>query len=163
MAAFFGGAAKAPIGALLMISEMTTGYGLLVSLMLACTVAVILVPKKVSNYEEQIEGSVNSPAHFGESLRRIQQVLQQQRQTGQIPMGEEAARQLTRMLASAPQPGEVSALSPVGQATFLDVKIPPGSPAADKYVLDLHLDEEVLIVGDHLSSSSPAPERRSTC
>lgn len=75
MAAFFAGAAKAPIGAVLMISEMTTGYGLLVPLMLATAIAVALVPKRVSIYEEQVDGSVNSPAHFGRYLTRVVQAL----------------------------------------------------------------------------------------
>jgi CIC family chloride channel protein len=76
MAAFFGGAAKAPIGALLMISEMTAGYGLLVPLMLASAVAVMLVPKRVSIYEEQVDGSLNSPAHFGRYITHVTEALQ---------------------------------------------------------------------------------------
>ncbi len=71
MAAFFGGTAKAPIGALLMISEMTSGYGLLVPLMLACAVAFMLVPRHVSIYAEQVDGSVDSPAHFERYLAHI--------------------------------------------------------------------------------------------
>lgn len=75
MAAFFGGAAKAPIGSVLMIGEMTTGYGLLVPLMLATAVAAALVPRRVSIYEEQVDGSVNSPAHFGRYLTGVIQGL----------------------------------------------------------------------------------------
>jgi CIC family chloride channel protein len=71
MAAFFGGAAKAPIGALLMISEMTSGYGLLVPLMLTCAIAVMLVPRDVSIYEEQVAGMLESPAHFGRYITHV--------------------------------------------------------------------------------------------
>jgi CIC family chloride channel protein len=77
MAAFFGGAAKAPIGSVLMISEMTIGYGLLVPLMLATAIAVALVPKRVGIYEEQVDGSINSPAHFGRYLTEVVQGLRQ--------------------------------------------------------------------------------------
>jgi CIC family chloride channel protein len=144
MAAFFGGAAKAPIGALLMISEMTLGYGLLVPLMLACTVAVILVPKRISIYEEQVDGSVNSPAHFDEYLKQVQRVLEQQAATERAPAQRDTAQQLSRMLAAARPPG-AAALPPIG-ATFLDVKVAPESPAAGRYVRDLRLGDGVLVI-----------------
>jgi CIC family chloride channel protein len=157
MAAFFGGAAKAPIGALLMISEMTLGYGLLVPLMLACTVAVILVPKRVSIYEEQVDGTVNSPAHFDEYLRHVQHVLEQQAQTERTPAQRDEAEQLSRTLASVRAPGTDRPYPPVGEATFLDVKIAPESPAAGRYVRDLHLGEGVLIVAIRRGNTTIVP------
>jgi len=47
------------------------GYGLLVPLMLTSAIAIILVPKRVSIYEEQVDGSLNSPAHFDRYLRHV--------------------------------------------------------------------------------------------
>ncbi len=37
-----------------MVSEMTTGYGLLAPLMLTTAVAYLLVPRRVSLYENQV-------------------------------------------------------------------------------------------------------------
>lgn len=41
MAAFFAGVAKAPLGALVMVSEMTWSYGLLLPLMLVSVIAIL--------------------------------------------------------------------------------------------------------------------------
>jgi len=41
MGAFFAGVAKAPMGALLMVCEMTEGYSLVVPLMLTSVVAIL--------------------------------------------------------------------------------------------------------------------------
>jgi CIC family chloride channel protein len=76
MAAFFGGVAKAPIGAILMISEMTVGYGLLVPLMLTSAITFMLLPKRVSIYEQQVDGSVNSPAHLDRYVRHLAGALE---------------------------------------------------------------------------------------
>jgi CIC family chloride channel protein len=63
MAGFFAGVAKAPISSLVMVSEMTEGYGLLVPLMLTTAVAYMLLPRRVSIYEEQLPSRASSPAH----------------------------------------------------------------------------------------------------
>ncbi len=65
MAAFFAGVAHAPIGSLLMCSEMTQGYGLIAPLMLVLFIA-ILFNKKYSIYEKQVESRLQSPAHIGD-------------------------------------------------------------------------------------------------
>jgi len=66
MAGFFAGVAKAPISSLVMVSEMTEGYGLLVPLMLTTAVAYMLLPRRVTIYEEQLPTRTASPAHEGE-------------------------------------------------------------------------------------------------
>jgi chloride channel protein, CIC family len=65
MAAFFAGVANAPIGSLLMCSEMTQGYGLIAPLMLVSMIAVIFT-RKYSIYEKQVKNRLNSPAHIGD-------------------------------------------------------------------------------------------------
>jgi CIC family chloride channel protein len=62
MAAFFAGVAKAPLGALLMVSEMTWSYGLLPPLMLVSVIA-ILFNRHRSIYERQLLNKFQSPAH----------------------------------------------------------------------------------------------------
>ncbi len=65
MGAFFAGAAKAPLGALLMVSEMTWSYGLLPPLMLVAVIA-ILFNRGASIYEMQVRNKFSSPAHEGD-------------------------------------------------------------------------------------------------
>ncbi|HWE95331.1 MAG TPA: chloride channel protein [Tepidisphaeraceae bacterium] len=66
MGAFFAGVARVPVSSLVMVSEMTMGYGLLVPLMLANAVAFLLTPKRDTIYEEQVDSRVDSGAHEGE-------------------------------------------------------------------------------------------------
>ena len=66
MAGFLAGVAKTPLSGLIMVSEMTTGYGLLVPLMLTTAVAYALCPRKFSLYADQVNARVDSPAHEGE-------------------------------------------------------------------------------------------------
>lgn len=65
MASFFAGVASAPIGAMLMVTEMTGGYGLLPPLMLVSVVAILLM-RRVSIYENQVRDRFRSPAHVGD-------------------------------------------------------------------------------------------------
>jgi CIC family chloride channel protein len=49
-----------------MVSEMTSGYGLLAPLMLTTGVCYLLTPRRVSLYEHQVDRRIDSPAHEGE-------------------------------------------------------------------------------------------------
>jgi len=75
MAGFLAGTAKTPLSALIMVSEMTMGYGLLVPLMLATATAYVLSLRKVTLYRSQVGQRIDSPAHEGEyvnaALERI--------------------------------------------------------------------------------------------
>jgi CIC family chloride channel protein len=62
MASFFAGVASAPIGTLLMCSEMTRGYGLIAPLMLVSIIA-ILFTRRHSIYRKQVQSKLQSPAH----------------------------------------------------------------------------------------------------
>ena len=62
MAAFFAGAAKAPMGVLLMVTEMTWSYSLLPPLMIVSVIA-ILFNRGSSIYEKQVRNKFMSPAH----------------------------------------------------------------------------------------------------
>jgi CIC family chloride channel protein len=65
MACFFGGVAHAPISSLVMASEMTGSYDLLVPIMLAEAVAVVMMGR-FTLYERQVPTRRESPAHGGE-------------------------------------------------------------------------------------------------
>jgi CIC family chloride channel protein len=66
MAGFFAGAAKVPVSSLVMVSEMTGGYGLLVPLMLTNAIAFLFTPRNISIYEKQVDTRAQSGAHAGE-------------------------------------------------------------------------------------------------
>lgn len=66
MTAFFAGVAKVPVSSLVMVSEMTTGYGLLVPSMLTNAITFLFTPRSVSMYENQVNARVDSGAHAGE-------------------------------------------------------------------------------------------------
>jgi len=83
MAGFFAGVAKTPVSSLIMVSEMTTGYGLLAPLMLTTAGAYLLVPKRLSIYENQVNNRVDSPAHEGEFMVNVLE---------RIPVSEAMAR-----------------------------------------------------------------------
>ncbi|MFQ5515037.1 MAG: chloride channel protein [Myxococcota bacterium] len=65
MASFFAGVASAPIGAMLMVTEMTGGYALLPPLMLVSVLAILLM-RRMSIYESQEQDRFHSPAHIGD-------------------------------------------------------------------------------------------------
>ncbi len=65
MMAFFAAAAKAPISTIIMISEMTGGYGLLAPAMLAVVTATILSGKRTI-FPAQVRTRVDSPFHADE-------------------------------------------------------------------------------------------------
>jgi CIC family chloride channel protein len=75
MAAFFAGVAKAPIGALLMVSEMTRGYGLVVPLMFVSAIPVLL-SGRWGIYEKQVKNKFASPAHLTELTINVLQTMQ---------------------------------------------------------------------------------------
>jgi CIC family chloride channel protein len=64
MASFFAGVASAPIGAMLMVAEMTGGYALLPALMLVSVLAIVL-QRGHSIYKFQVKDRFRSPAHSG--------------------------------------------------------------------------------------------------
>jgi chloride channel protein, CIC family len=74
MVAFFAAAAKAPISTIIMISEMTGGYGLLAPAMFAVVTAFILSGKKTI-FPAQVSSRLDSPFHSDEFepivLRRV--------------------------------------------------------------------------------------------
>lgn len=75
MAAFFAGVANAPIGPLIMVCELTQGYGLLAPLMLASALCIVL-GRNFSLYEHQVDNKFESPAHIEDSTINILEQLQ---------------------------------------------------------------------------------------
>jgi CIC family chloride channel protein len=76
MGGFFAGVAKVPFAAVIMVMEMTGSYGLLVPSLLVAAIAYLVLPPRVSLYENQLTSRTDSPAHLGsfamEVLRKSQ-------------------------------------------------------------------------------------------
>ena len=62
MMALFGGIAKVPLAVILMVSEMTMDYTLLIPSMLACSIAYFTTGENYI-YEKQVNTRAESPAH----------------------------------------------------------------------------------------------------
>jgi chloride channel protein, CIC family len=83
MAAVFAGAARVPIATMLMVTEMTGGYQLLVPAGLAVILSYVVQSalsgrlKYRSLYEAQVSGPAFSPAHHAEHLRAAFRMLKE--------------------------------------------------------------------------------------
>jgi CIC family chloride channel protein len=69
MAGFFSAAAKTPFSTVVIVCEMTGGYGLLLPAMWVCVLSYLMSDRR-SLYSNQVEGRANSPAHQGAFVRR---------------------------------------------------------------------------------------------
>jgi CIC family chloride channel protein len=70
MAGFFAAAAKTPFSTLVIVSEMTGGYSLLLPTLWVCTLAFLLSDEQ-SIYCSQVESRSRSPAHQGDYIREV--------------------------------------------------------------------------------------------
>jgi len=68
MAGFFAAASNAPISTVIMVSEMTGNYNLLVPTMWVCAIASTL-GRRWSIYEQQVDTRYDSPAHYGDFVK----------------------------------------------------------------------------------------------
>jgi len=68
MAGFFAGASNAPISTVIMVSEMTGNYHLLVPAMWVCALASIIA-RRWSIYQKQVNTRLDSPAHIGDFVK----------------------------------------------------------------------------------------------
>jgi CIC family chloride channel protein len=70
MAGFFAAAANTPISTVIMVSEMTGNYNLLVPSMWVCIIAYLLV-RRSTIYEKQLPTRMDAPSHMGEMMGGI--------------------------------------------------------------------------------------------
>ena len=70
MAGFFAAAAKTPFSTLVMVSEITGGYELLLPTLWVCVIAFMLSDEQ-SIYREQVATRAQSPAHQGTYAREL--------------------------------------------------------------------------------------------
>lgn len=87
MAGFFSAAAKTPFSTLIMVSEMTNGYQLLLPALWVCVISFVLSDQQ-SLYHSQVESRSRSAAHRGAFVRELLgrwQVSQFMNLTASIP------------------------------------------------------------------------------
>jgi len=70
MAGFFAAAAKTPFSTLVIVSEMTGNYNLLLPTLWVCALAFLLSDEQ-SIYSSQVESRSRSPAHQGDYVRDV--------------------------------------------------------------------------------------------
>lgn len=70
MAGFFAGAAHTPISTIIMVSEMTGNYNLLLPAMLVCIISYLLCTR-VSLYRQQLPTRLDAPSKLGNMARAI--------------------------------------------------------------------------------------------
>ena len=70
MAGFFAAAAKTPFSTLVMVSELTGNYNLLLPTLWVCAIAFLLSDEQ-SIYNSQVESHSRSPAHQGAYIRDV--------------------------------------------------------------------------------------------
>jgi CIC family chloride channel protein len=70
MAGFFAAAAKTPFSTLVIVSEMTGGYRLLLPSLWVCGLSYILSDEQ-SIYSSQVDGRARSPAHQGSYVQQV--------------------------------------------------------------------------------------------
>ncbi len=143
MAALFAGAARVPFASMLMVTEMTGGYHLLVAAGLAVTVsyaiqrALTAGSRYPSLYEAQVRRPADSPAHHQEQVEIALHLLDQHLVT--LPHGVHHLR-LTDLLSS----GVPVDLPDDNQLVIGD--LPPRSPWADRPLSDWQLPDGGLTV-----------------
>ncbi len=70
MGGFFAAAAKTPFSTLIIISEMTGSYHLLLPALWVCMISFLLSDEQ-SIYRAQVDGRANSPAHRGSVVQQV--------------------------------------------------------------------------------------------
>jgi len=70
MAGFFAAASNAPISTIIMVSEMTGNYHLLVPAMWVCALAY-LIARRWQIYQAQVPSRADSPAHYGDFVKDL--------------------------------------------------------------------------------------------
>ena len=93
MAAVFGSAARVPIATLLMVTEMTGGYKLLVPAALSVILAFLIQAqlsrklKYKSLYEAQVKTIIDSPVHMVSHLRTVVRLISERHSFKDVDVG----------------------------------------------------------------------------
>jgi CIC family chloride channel protein len=116
MAGFFAAAANCPISTIIMVSEMTGNYHMLVPSMLVCIVAY-LVARNHTLYKSQLQSRLESPAKMGHMLGAVLRKLDVRSAVG--PLGPEGrAASMVLVPEAMPLRAIIERFSDCDQRTF---------------------------------------------
>ena len=105
MGGVLAGALRTPIAAIVMVMEMTGGYGLIVPLMIVC-ISSYLVGARRGLIDEQVESAADSPAHAADTvIGLLERARVHQGMRGVWPAVVERATPLARVIAALPAGG----------------------------------------------------------
>ena len=105
MAGFFAAAAKTPISTLVMVTEITGGYPLLLPALWVCVLAFLLSDRQLI-YSSQVESRSRSPAHRGRFVRevlagvRVEQLISREQHFFRLAPGDSLAVVVARFRES---------------------------------------------------------------
>jgi CIC family chloride channel protein len=106
MAGFFAAAAKTPVSTLVIVSEMTGNYNLLLPTLWVCVLAFLLSDEQ-SIYSSQVLSRSRSPAHQGDYVREVlaglhvRQFLAPQQEVPALHPGDRLAEVVDRLSGTA--------------------------------------------------------------
>ncbi|WP_456476812.1 chloride channel protein [Oceanithermus sp.] len=139
MAAFFAAAAKTPLSSIVMVTEMTGSYGLLVPLMLASFIAYLTLKPSETLYRSQVPERIDSPVHAHEYLRAA---LLNLKERG-LPIPKDVPLpDLARLLET----GQPVVLDPEGEEVMFTLELGPDHPWVGKRIFELDLPPDVLVI-----------------
>lgn len=157
-AAVFAGAAHVPVAALLMVTEMTGGYTLLVPAALAVMVSYWVQRRLAARvryqslYEAQVPTRADSPAHHAEHLKIALRILKERRVLNAPGVGQLDLLSLMRTGIPVELPGDrrlvigvLRADSPYGRKAL----------GAGNGLLDDHTQVFAIIRGEHMMVPRP--------
>lgn len=139
MAAFFAAAAKTPLSSIVMVTEMTGSYGLLVPLMLSSFLAYLVLRPDNTLYRSQASERIDSPVHAHEYMRAA---LTQLKERG-LPIPRDVPLpDVARLLET----GQPIVLDPEGEEVMFTLELQPNHPWVGKRIFELDLPPDVLII-----------------
>jgi CIC family chloride channel protein len=135
MAGFFAAAAKTPVSTLVMVSELTGNYNLLLPTLWVCIIAFLLSDEQ-SIYSSQVESHSRSPAHQGDYVRevlaglRVEQFLTPAVEVPRLAPGDRLDAIIDRLSGTGHQalPVTDAAGKLLGVVTLEEAMIAAGSP-----------------------------------
>ncbi|WP_457629975.1 chloride channel protein [Oceanithermus sp.] len=139
MAAFFAAAAKTPLSSIVMVTEMTGSYGLLVPLMLTSFIAYLLLRPGETLYRSQVPERIDSPVHAHEYLRAALLSLEERGMPipADVPLPD-----LARLLDT----GQPVLLDPEGEEVMFTLELTEGHPWVGRRIFELDLPPDVLVI-----------------
>lgn len=113
MAGFFGGAANTPISTVIMVSEMTGNYRLLVPSMWVCVISYMLV-QRWALYEKQLSNRFETPVHMGNMIEAILRNMK----VGEVLRGQDRSVAITSISPEARLSEMLESFAALEQSSF---------------------------------------------